>query len=166
MTPTGLARPVAAELSAVPYDHPEARRLTAALHAEQTAMYGFADDPAATEPELFAPPNGLFLLARPEGHDEALACGGWHLVAPGTVEIKRMFVDPAARGLALGSRILRALEREAYERGARSAILETGSRNLAALALYEHLGYQPIPSYAPGRDPLVNRAMAKKLTAA
>ncbi|MFJ1795322.1 GNAT family N-acetyltransferase [Kitasatospora griseola] len=165
MTPTGLARPVAAALSAVPYDHPEARRLTTALHAEQTAMYGFADDPAATGPELFAPPNGLFLLARPEGHDEALACGGWHLAAPGTVEIKRMYVDPAARGLALGSRILRALEHEAYEHGARRAILETGSRNLAALALYEHLGYQPIPSYAPGRDPRVNRAMAKQLTA-
>ncbi|WAL74561.1 GNAT family N-acetyltransferase [Kitasatospora sp. YST-16] len=166
MTPPGLARPVAAVLSAVPYDHPEARRLTNALHAEQTAMYGFADDPAATEPELFAPPNGLFLLARPDGHDEALACGGWHLVAPATVEIKRMYVAPAARGLALGSRVLRALERQAYEHGARRAILETGSRNLAALALYEHLGYRPIPPYAPGRNPLVNRAMAKQLTAA
>ncbi|MFJ4676932.1 GNAT family N-acetyltransferase [Kitasatospora sp. NPDC088783] len=166
MTPTGLARPVAAALSAVPYDHPDARRLTTALHAEQMAMYGFADDPAATEPELFAPPNGLFLLAHLDGHDAALACGGWHLVAPGTVEIKRMYVAPAARGLALGSRMLRALERGAYEHGARRAILETGSRNVAALALYGRLGYQPIPSYAPGRDPLVNRAMAKQLTAA
>ncbi|MEU3569171.1 GNAT family N-acetyltransferase [Kitasatospora sp. NPDC036755] len=166
MTPTGLVHPVAAALSAVPYDHPEARRLTTALHAEQTAMYGFADDPAATEPELFAPPNGLFLIAHPDGQDEALACGGWHLVAPATIEIKRMYVAPAARGLALGSRILRALEHEAYELGARRAILETGSRNSAAIALYEHLGYRPIPSYAPGRDPLVNRAMAKQLTAA
>ncbi|MGW2539524.1 GNAT family N-acetyltransferase [Kitasatospora sp. NPDC001574] len=168
MTSTGLARPVAAAaaLRAVPYDHPEARRLTSALHAEQSAVYGFADDPQATEPVLFAPPNGLFLIAPADGHEEALGCGGWHLVAPGTVEIKRMYVAPAARGLALGSRILRALEQAAYEHGARRAILETGSRNLAALALYEHLGYQPIPSYAPGRDPMVNRALAKQLAAA
>ncbi len=76
-----------------------------------------------------------------------------------------MYVDPAARGLALGSRILRTLEREAVEHGARRAILETGNQNLAALALYRHLGYQAIPSYVPGRRPTVNRAMARELMA-
>ncbi|GLW58725.1 GNAT family N-acetyltransferase [Kitasatospora phosalacinea] len=167
MTPTGLARPVltTAALCAVPYDHPEAQRLTSALHAEQLALYGFADDPHTTDPAHFAPPNGLFLIAHADGHDQALGCGGWHLVQPGTVEIKRMYVSPAARGLAIGSTILRALEDQARSIGARRAILETGSRNLAALALYAHLGYEPIPSYAPGRDPLVNRALAKQLTA-
>ncbi|BAJ26413.1 MULTISPECIES: GNAT family N-acetyltransferase [Kitasatospora] len=166
MTPTGLARPAvtAAALSTVPYDHPEAQRLTSALHAEQLALYGFADDPRAADPAHFVPPNGLFLIAHADGHDEALGCGGWHLVAPGTVEIKRMYVSPVARGLAIGSAILRGLEQQARGIGARRAILETGSRNLAALALYAHLGYQPIPSYAPGRDPLVNRALAKQLT--
>ncbi|MFD7644658.1 GNAT family N-acetyltransferase [Kitasatospora sp. NPDC059795] len=164
MTPTGLVRPVATTLSAVPYDHPEARRLASALYAEQLATYGFADDPHTAEPSHFVPPNGLFLVARVDGHEAAVGCGGWHLTTSDTVEIKRMYVDPTARGLAIGSRILRALEHKAVEHGATRAILETGSRNLAALALYEHLGYRPIPSYVPGREPTVNRAMAKRLT--
>jgi hypothetical protein len=37
-------------LTAVAYDSPDARRLTQALHREQLATYGFADDPADTPP--------------------------------------------------------------------------------------------------------------------
>lgn len=37
-------------LTAVSYASPDARRLTRALHWEQFATYGFADDPADTPP--------------------------------------------------------------------------------------------------------------------
>ncbi|MFJ5926483.1 GNAT family N-acetyltransferase [Kitasatospora sp. NPDC092948] len=164
MTQTSSApRTRNAVLTAISYDHAEARYLTSALHAEQLDTYGFADDPFDTPADHFAAPHGLFVVARVEGRPQALGCGGWRMTDPTTVEIKRMYVHPAARGLALGSQILDLLEQQASECGARRAILETGSRNAAALALYKKFGYTPIPSYIPGRQPSINRAMAKEL---
>jgi len=40
---------------------------------------------------------------------------------------------------------------------------ETRRRNLAALAMYHRAGYVPRPSYVPGRNHHVNRAMIKPL---
>jgi ribosomal protein S18 acetylase RimI-like enzyme len=58
-----------------------------------------------------------------------------------------MFVDPNLRGLGLGRRLVAALEAEARALGARRLVLETGTRQLAALALYQATGSQPIPLY-------------------
>jgi GNAT superfamily N-acetyltransferase len=166
VSPAPLIGNTTVQLTAVPYTHPEARRLTTALHAEQVATYGYADDPLETPPDHFDVPRGLFVIAHLEGHPHALGCGGWRMTAPGTAEIKRMYVHPDARRLSLGSQILHFLEQRAQSHGALRAILETGNRNTAALALYERFSYQPIPSYVPGRQPSVNRAMAKDLTEA
>ncbi|MFD5922826.1 GNAT family N-acetyltransferase [Kitasatospora sp. NPDC058201] len=130
---------------------------------EQLATYGFADDPLDTPPEHFNAPHGRFVVAHLKDHPQALGCGGWHMTTPGTAEIRRMYVTPEARGVSLGSQILRFLEPVAHQHGAVRAVLETGSRNLAALALYERFDYKPIPSYIPGRQPVINRAPAKDL---
>ncbi|MET8816082.1 GNAT family N-acetyltransferase [Streptomyces sp. NPDC004549] len=149
-------------IAAVAYDSPEARELTRALHREQIATYGRADDPEATEPAEFDPPRGAFLLvSRADG--TALACGGWRTAAPATAEIKRMYVAPAARGHGLGRQILTALEDDARRHGMGEAILETGMSNRAALALYTHCGYSLIDPYVTGRDPRINRALGKVL---
>ncbi|MFE7466920.1 GNAT family N-acetyltransferase [Streptomyces sp. NPDC057499] len=149
-------------ISEAPYDSPVARALTRALHREQTATYGRADDPDTTEPAEFAPPNGAFLLAfRPDG--TALACGGWRSASRTTAEIKRMYVSPAARGHGLGRQVLQALEDDARRRGMSEVVLETGVSNLAALALYTDFGYDPIAPYVAGRDPRINRALGKAL---
>ncbi|WP_063857013.1 MULTISPECIES: GNAT family N-acetyltransferase [unclassified Kitasatospora] len=153
-------------LAVVPYNGPEARPLTQALHAEQIATYGFAEDPDDTPADHFNPPNGVFVIARLRGRQAAVGCGGCRLIAPDTAEIKRMYVHPDARGLSLGSRILELLEQEARTLGAARILLETGNRNAAALSLYEKFNYRPIPPYVPGRQPSVNRAMAKTLTRA
>ncbi|MER5228071.1 MULTISPECIES: GNAT family N-acetyltransferase [Streptomyces] len=148
-------------LSSVPYGHPEVLRLTQCLHAEQLALYGFADEPDDTPAGHFAPPRGLFVIARLDGCSRAVACGGWRLIAPDTAEIKRMYVQPEARGLSLGRRILQHLETAAQATGVTKFLLETGNQNHAALSLYTACGYSPTPSYAPGRNPAVNRALAK-----
>ncbi|MFY4721514.1 GNAT family N-acetyltransferase [Streptomyces sp. LaBMicrA B280] len=148
-------------VTAAPYDHPDARRLTRALRAEQLGLYGFADDPDTTPEADFAPPTGLFLIFYVG--QEAAGCGGVRLLDEHTAEIKRMYVSSDARGHGIGRYLLEHLERHAAGRGVTRFMLETGRRNTAALALYDRTGYLPCPSYVAGRDPRVNRAMTKSL---
>ncbi|MCX4581157.1 GNAT family N-acetyltransferase [Streptomyces sp. NBC_01571] len=163
MTTFSVAQPSesARLLREVPYDHPDARRLTQALYREQVATYGFADDPADTPAAHFDPPHGLFLIADRDG--VAVGCGGIRLLDANTAEIKRMYVTATARGQGLGRHILRSLEDQAASRGAMQIVLETGVSNHGALALYQSSGYGPRPSYVSGRDPFVNRALTKQL---
>jgi GNAT superfamily N-acetyltransferase len=148
-------------VTAALYNRPDARRLTQALYSEQLALYGFADAPDATAGADFDPPRGLFLIARVG--EEPIGCGGIRLLDERTAEIKRMYVAGHARGHGIGRYLLALLERHAVSRGATRIMLETGRRNAAALALYHRTGYLPCPSYVPGRDHRVNRAMAKHL---
>ncbi|MEV5279770.1 GNAT family N-acetyltransferase [Streptomyces sp. NPDC006692] len=143
---------------AAPYDHPDARRLTQALRAEQLGLYGFGDDPDTTPEADFDPP-GLFLISYVG--EEAVGCGGVRLLGEHTAEIKRMYVSGGARGHGIGRYLLERLEQHAARRGATQIVLETGRRNTAALALYHRTGYLPCPSYVAGRDHRVNRAMTK-----
>lgn len=149
-------------LTAVSYGSPDARALVQALHQEQLATYGTADDPEATEDAEFDAPTGLFLVAR-LGDGPALACGGWRALNTSAAEIKRMYVAQPARGQGLGRRILAALEQDVLGRGTTEVFLETGIRNVAALALYTACGYEPIRSYVPGRNPEINRALRKAI---
>lgn len=142
-----------------PYDHPDAEQLVRSLYAEQLERYGFADPPGA-DPETFAPPEGLFLIAYVEG--DPVACGGMRTHEPGVTEIKKMYVRPTHRGLGLGRAILAELEKSARETGATRAVLETGTRNIEALALYSGAGYASIAPYRD-RDTRINRALAKEL---
>ncbi|QIY59042.1 GNAT family N-acetyltransferase [Streptomyces sp. RPA4-5] len=166
MTFLSAARPCQTgtpSLTVTSYGDPEARRLARALHAEQVAVYGFADDPDDTPASHFELPQGLFIVARCDESPEAVGCGGWRLLSPGTAEIKRMYVTQEGRGGGIGRQILEHLESHAVSRGVIRMVLETGVRNDAALALYRRCGYQPCPSYVPGRDSSVNRAMVKRL---
>ena len=56
-------------------------------------------------------------------------------------EIKRMYVDPAARGLGLGRLLLETLERHAAGLALRCVRLETGVRQPEAIGLYRAAGY-------------------------
>lgn len=151
----------APSVTAVPCNHPEVRRLTQALRAEQLGLYGFADDPDATPVVDFDPPVGLFLIAHVG--DKPVGGGGVRLLDEHTAEIKRMYVSGVARAQGIGRYLLEHLEQHAASRRARRIMRETGRRNTAALALYNRAGYLPCPSYVAGRDPRANRAMAKAL---
>lgn len=65
------------------------------------------------------------------------------------LEIKRVFVQPRARGAGASRVLLAELERIARGRGAARLILQTGDRQHDAVALYEKLGYTPIDIYEP-----------------
>jgi GNAT superfamily N-acetyltransferase len=146
-------------------DHPDAVRLLKTFYDEQVDRYGFAES-VDLDPQAYAEPNGTFVVAYEQGH--AIGCGGcrWHDRSTGTVEIKKTYLVPRARGRGIGRALLGRLEADAIGWGAQQAILETGVRNTAALALFASSGYQPMARYVDGRDPAINRAFVKPLAAA
>jgi len=77
------------------------------------------------------------------------ACGCFKPFDTGAVEIKRMFVAKDARGKGISKLILDGLENWAKELGFNYTVLETGTKNLAAMALYQKSGYVNIPNYGP-----------------
>lgn len=151
-------------ITAVPYSGPAARRLTQALYEEQLATYGFADNPVGTPAEEYNPPHGAFLVASADG--PAVACGGWRTAGQDTAEFKRLYVAPSARQQGVARRLVEALEADAACHGKTRLILETGARSHAALALFISCGFEFIESYVEGRNPDINRAMAKAIGAA
>src|SRR5690242_20527904 len=74
--------------------------------------------------ESLAQPQAHLLVVRGEGR--ALGCGAFVLGGDGQAEMKRMFVDPAARGKGIAGIIMEALEREAAKHGVTLMQLETG----------------------------------------
>ena len=67
----------------------------------------------------------------------------------GDWEVKRVVVGPGQRGRGLGRALMLELERIAAAARVTRLILQTGDRQPDAVALYESLGYTPIPIYDP-----------------
>ena len=85
----------------------------------------------------------------------AAACGGIKVYDGDYAEVKRMYVRPAFRGLGLARRLLDHLASEARARGVGLLRLETGLRQVEAIALYESSGFYRIPPFGAYRpDPL------------
>lgn len=125
------------------YDHPDAVALIADVQQEYVVRYGEVDL-TPIDPAEFSPPLGLFLVAYVD--DEPAACGGWRV--HGTdAELKRMYVRPAFRGRGLARAVLAELERTAAAAGYARLILETGTGQPEAIALYTSAGYTPVARF-------------------
>jgi DNA-binding MarR family transcriptional regulator/GNAT superfamily N-acetyltransferase len=126
----------------------DARWCIAQYFAELGERFDAGFDPAlsisADAPEL-TPPAGLLLVAR--RRREPVGCGALKLHPGAPAEIKRMWVAPRARGLGLGRRLLRALERQAREAGAATVRLETNRALTEAVALYRGAGYREVAPF-------------------
>lgn len=134
------------ELRVVGLDHPDAVTLVEAVQAEYVRRYG-GQDSTPTEPAEFAPPRGVFLVGYLDG--VAVASGGWRTLDeyPDAVEIKRMYVAPAARGRGHARAVLAELEQLAVRAGRRRVLLETGLAQPESMALYGSSGYARIDGY-------------------
>ena len=99
---------------------------------------------SASSTELTAP-RGIFLVARSLG--QPVGCGALKIKEDGIGEIKRMWVDGAARGIGVGRRILAALERHASTRGIRTLRLETNRALKEAQRLYRSSGFREVPAF-------------------
>lgn len=120
--------------------------LIAALNAELSAMY---PEPGANhfklDPEETAKGRGAFLVVY--RGDVPVGCGAVRVLDVETGELKRMYVSPAERGRGLGRLLVAELEAEAKALGVQRLVLETGTRQHAALGLYHAAGFRPIPLY-------------------
>lgn len=76
-----------------------------------------------------------------------IACGAFKALSDSTVEIKRMFTKPEARGNGSATLVLAELENWAKELNYQSCILETGIRQTEAVAFYKKNAYKIIPNY-------------------
>lgn len=105
-------------------------------------------------------PNVAFLTARVDG--VPVACGTC-VTHDDYVEVKRMYVLPACRGLGLGKQLLEALEQHIRHHGGQLARLETGTAQAEALELYERAGYRRIPPFGDHRANPQSICMEKAL---
>jgi GNAT superfamily N-acetyltransferase len=90
-------------------------------------------------------PVGMVLLARLRG--EPVGCGALRFGDGRVTEIKRMWLSQSVRGLGLGRRLLRELERHARDQGARLVRLDTNHVLAEAIALYRSAGYAQVPAF-------------------
>lgn len=152
-------------ITRTPFDHPDADGLRRAQRVELDARYGSDDHEPGTPPSAADVP--VFLVARADD-GRPVACGGLRPVddavaGPGTVEVKRMYVVPEARGSGVATGLLRALEDAARERGMRQVVLETGVLQPDAIRFYEREGYSSIPLFGPYVGSAESRCFARGL---
>jgi DNA-binding MarR family transcriptional regulator/GNAT superfamily N-acetyltransferase len=130
--------------------------------AELNTRFETGFDPSNTipaDPEELVPPAGLLVIARLRGRP--IGCGALKFHGRAPVELKRMWVAPAARGLGLGRRLLEDLERRAKEGGARTVRLETNRTLTEAIALYRSSGYREVPPF--NDEPYAHHWFQKRL---
>ncbi len=104
-----------------------------------------------------APPGGGLRLALKDG--VPVGCGMFHTVAPGTAEIKRVFVNEAACATGTGRAIMETLIGDCRAAGFERIMMDTGKVLATAIGLYLSMGfrlrgpYQDVPEIA--KDMLV-----------
>lgn len=157
------------ELRPAPFDHPDALRLNAELQQVYRERYG-GEDTTEVDPREFDAPGGYFVVGYADG--EPAVCGGWRerhagqatALRDGDAEIKRMYVAAAHRGKGYARAVLAELERTARAAGLRRIVLETGTEQPEAMALYASSGYEPMPPFGAYADSPRSRYFTKTLT--
>lgn len=146
---------LAMSLEEVSVEDPRAAGLRDLLTKELLALYATEEEPnlsAAVRSALSVPAEDFVvnvLVVTSSG--DAIGHGALRRLA-GEWEVKRVIVDPAARGLGAARRLMAGLEQIAAAAGAKRVVLQTGGKQREAEALYRKLGYRQIPTYPPYDD--------------
>ena len=138
----------------------EAKQLMREMWVYLDALYG---NSATTPYELAGmdPPSAAFVIAREAG--VAIGCAALRPMSPEIAEVKRMYVRPEMRRMGVARQLLLTLEQAAKDGGFREIWLETGEPQVAAIQLYEKLGYTTIPPYGEYKDEPDTVCYAKRL---
>lgn len=109
-------------------------------------------------------PQTTFWVARIEG--DIVGCCALVEAGDDTAEIKRMFVDPAARGFGVARKLMETLEAAASERRLLAIRLETGIYQPQAIRLYRRFGYIEIAAFGSYKPDPLSLFMEKRLARA
>ncbi len=166
MTPDEPRPPGTLRIERVGFGHPDALRLVEEVQAVYLARYG-SQDQTPLDPLMFDPPSGLFLVGYLD--DDPVATAAWRrhdvpeLGLGTTAEIKRMYVAPRAQRAGHARTLLAELERTAAEEGIETMILETGTRQPEAIALYRSSGYVRVDDFGHYSGDALSRSFGKPL---
>lgn len=136
----------------VDYNDPRAAVLRSAMDDEMGILYSgsaarMSADVAEAMTRAFAiDPSEMIATVLVMDGDVAI---GHAALRPygNALEVKRVFVAADARGRGLAARLMMEMEDIARERGIGTLLLQTGGLQIAAIRLYERLGYTAIPSF-------------------
>ncbi len=98
-------------------------------------------------PGRYSAPTGGLYLAYVD--DAVLATAAWTHVNDEQAEIKRVYVQPQARGRGIGQALSRHVADILRGRGFRQMVLSTWGDNAGAIALYRKLGFVAIEPFKP-----------------
>lgn len=135
-----------------PPRQPEVLRLMDMSNAYMASLYP-AESNHMVDIDTLEKPTVSFFVARNEG--QIVGCCAVVDAGDGTGEIKRMFVDPQARGLKIGQLMMDAIIARGQELRLSAIRLETGISQPEAIGLYRKAGFVEIEPFAPYKpDPL------------
>jgi ribosomal-protein-alanine N-acetyltransferase len=125
----------------------------------------FADSPWSMgqfKEEFKGVPNSRHFLVATNGADEIVGYAAVLVVAPGIeADVLTVAVLPEYARQGIATHFMGELEKWSKEKQALAMMLEVGTENTSAIALYEKLGYQTISTrknyYGQGLDAFVMR---------
>ena len=140
-------------LAREPYGDDGPQWVVARAEAEIVMRYGSLDgDERGLTATMFEPPHGAFLVARRgDAAGPPLGGVGVRAIHPGVGQIRRLWVDPATRGLGVARALMAGIEDAARELGLTDLRLGTGDRQPEAVALYASSGWERVSVGHDGR---------------
>lgn len=125
----------------------------------------FADAPWSMgqfKEEFKGVPKTRFFMVATDEQDQIVGYAAVLVVAPGVeADVLTVAVLPNFTRQGIASHFMDELEKWSFAKQASAMMLEVGTSNSGAIALYEKLGYQNISTrkgyYGPGLDALVMR---------
>ena len=143
-TPDDLAR---LELRIVPFraEHADGFRR---LVSDTLAEFGFMAD-LQLDPDLADPAEAYEALWVAVRNGRVVGSVALRRLAPGEVELKRMYLNPSERGRGVGRRLLETALLWAREQRISAIRLDTTEQMEAARHLYESHGFVRVPGDAP-----------------
>jgi putative acetyltransferase len=128
---------------------PEDSAAVGLLVATVLSEYGLQFDSDETDDDLgdlqtnYEGRGGVFQVVE-SANGLIVGCGGLFPMSIDTIELRKMYLLPEARGRGLGKRLLTHLLAEARRLGYNRVVLETNSVLKEAIGLYRHFGFVPV----------------------
>lgn len=139
----GITKPAASVRPVREPDVPAVVEIVREVLAEFGLRFGEGsktDDEVLALPRSYSENGGAFWIAT-DATGKIIGTCGVSPVGPGTYELRKMYLLPAARGLGVGQRLLDESVAWVRAQGGRRMVLDTTHQMTRAIAFYESNGF-------------------------